>query len=674
MAAMVLGIVLVSYWPALQGGLVWDDAAHVTRPDLQSWSGLGKIWWELGATQQYYPVLHSAFWIEHRLWGDATVGYHVCNLLFHAVSCCLLALALRRLINWGTGQDLEIRPVALRHAEWLAAVIFAVHPVCVESVAWISEQKNTLSLVFYLLAGHAYLDFHEKRKKRSYFFGLFWFGLALGTKSVTATLPAALLVVLWWREGRILWRRDCMPLLPWLALGTGAGLFTAWVERTFIGAEGGNFDLTFVERGLLAGRLVWFYLGKLIWPVDLMFVYPRWNVETAADGWLGYFWAAGSLTIILWLIRKRSRGPLAGWLFFIGSLFPALGFFNVYPFLFSYAADHFQYLAALGIVTVFACGIVHYLGLIPSRGRSIVWGLMIALIVWFGLLTHRQSRAYVDASTLYRVTLAANPQCWMAHNNLAVELAKSPVGVPEAIKHYEEALRLRPNYTEAHNNLGVELGKFPDRRSEAEAQFERALQLQPNYGEAHCNLANLLAAIPGRMPEAMAQYADALRLEPRLAVVHYSFANTLAKLPDRHPEAVAEYKDALRLKPDYVEAMMNLAIELAKWPSERDEALKYYEAALRTNPKLAEVHYNLAVLLATWPTRINEAIDHFQEALRLEPKYAKAHNNLAALYAQRGLLKEARSHWEKALELDPTYEDARRNIELLNRMQIHARE
>src|SRR5271157_527348 len=192
-AALILGLTLACYWPALRGELVWDDDAHVTRPEIRSVAGLWQIWSDLHATQQYYPLLHSAFWIEHRLWGDAPLGYHLINVLLHAAAACLLVLILRRLRVAGA---------------WLAGLLFAVHPVCVESVAWISEQKNTLSLVFYLLAALAYLRFDRGRRRKWYALALGLFVLALLSKSVTAMLPGALLLVLFWRRGRLSWRRD----------------------------------------------------------------------------------------------------------------------------------------------------------------------------------------------------------------------------------------------------------------------------------------------------------------------------------------------------------------------------------------------------------------------------------------------------------------------------------
>src|SRR5664280_2024949 len=633
MAALVGGLVLACYWPALHGGFVWDDQAHVTSPDLRSWAGLGRIWWEMGATQQYYPVLHSAFWIEHRLWGDATLGYHLVNLLWHVTSCCLLALLLRRLwqpdqaASPGTGRAI------LAGTEWLAALIFAVHPVCVESVAWIAEQKNTLSLVFYLLAALAYLGFESERKPRFYGLASAFFLLALGTKTVTATLPAAILVVLWWRNGTLSWRRDVRPLIPWFLLALVAGLFTVWVERKVIGAEGTGFDLSATQRVLLAGRVVWFYLGKLVWPADLMFIYPHWDIATAG-GWYGWLGGALAVTAALWLIRRWTRGPLAGWLFFVGSLFPALGFFSVYPFIFSYVADHFQYLASLGIIATVAAGIALILTGASPRVRAVGQILCWLLVAGLGLLANRQSRVYANGVTLYRATLARNPDCWMAHNNLAVILAKSPADEAEAVAHYQEALRLKPDYAEAHNNLAAELAKLPGRESEAIEHCEQALRIHPDYAEAHCNLANVLATLPGR-----------------------------------EADAVAHYEQALRLNPDFVEAHVNLANELAKLPGRLPEALAHYEQALRINPGLADVHYNLAVQLSNLPGREAEAIAHYQEALRIKPDDAEAHSNLAAVYVRQGRLEEARKHWERALELNPNYEDARRNLRQLQDLQ-----
>ena len=335
-------VVFLAYQPAWQGGLIWDDDAHVTKPELRSWHGLYRIWFDLGATQQYYPLLHSVFWIEHKLWGDAPLGYHLVNILLHAMAALMVAAVLRRLEVPGA---------------YLAAAIFALHPVQVESVAWITELKNTLSAVFYLSAAMLYLRFDQERKKPFYAGALVLFVLGLLSKTVTATLPAALLVIFWWKRGKLSWRRDVLPLVPFFVLGAAAGLFTAWVERKLIGAEGAAFDLTFIDRFLIAGRVIWFYLGKLFWPANLIFIYPRWNIDQAV--WWQYLFPAAALLLAaaLWVLRRRWRGPLAGLLFFVGTLFPVLGFFNVFPFIYSFVADHFQYLASLGVIALVSAGI-----------------------------------------------------------------------------------------------------------------------------------------------------------------------------------------------------------------------------------------------------------------------------------------------------------------------------
>ncbi|MEO6005858.1 MAG: tetratricopeptide repeat protein [Opitutus sp.] len=673
MAAVILALVIASYAPAIRGGLVWDDAAHVTRPDLQSWAGLGRIWSDLHATQQYYPVLHSAFWLEHRLWGDAPIGYHGLNLLLHVGCCCLLAGLLRQL--WAS--DLMIDPKThaatrrggLGGAEWLAAALFAVHPVMVESVAWISEQKNTLSLLFYLSAAAAYWKFVVGRRWRWYVTASGFFLLALGTKSVTATLPAALLVVIGWKRGRIELRRDVAPLLPWLGVGMTAGLFTAWVERNLIGAQGAAFDLTFLERGLLASRLIWFYLGKLFWPAELSFVYPRWAIQTDAFRWVGYLVGVIAVTVGLWLIRRRSRGPLAAWLYFVGSLFPALGFFNVYPFVFSYAADHFQYLASIGIIVLVAVGGVQVLRR-GSRDVRIGGAVgMLALVVGLVVITRQQARTYRDGETLYRATLALNPDSWMAHNNLAVQLASAPAGVEEALLHYREALRLKPDSAEAHNNFGNTLAGWTGQRGQAIDHFQAALRINPRFSEAHLNLANALADIPERVDEARPHYVTALQLNPGWSDAHYSYANFLARDPGRLAEAMEEYEAALRLRPDFPEAHANLGQVLALLPDRRAEAEAHYQEALRLAPAQAITHYNYALLLEETPDRLPAAMAEYTEALRLNPRYAKAHNNLATLYARQRRYDLARLHWEKAVELNPDDEDPRRNLARLNQQQ-----
>ena len=332
LALLLIAAVFAVYAPALGGDRVWDDDAHITVGALQGLDGLRRIWFEPGATQQYYPVLHSAFWLEHRLWGEALPGYHAVTVLLHALAALLLVLL---------GQRAGVR------GAWIGAYLFALHPVNAESVAWISEQKNTLSLVFALLASLVWLQYDASRLRRHWVAALALFLLALGSKTVTATLPAVLLVLTWWRRGRSEWRRDVVPLLPWLAVGVAAGLGTAWIERHVIGAVGAEFVLSPLQRLLLAGRASWHYLTTFLWPTALVFMYPRWVID-ARDP-VAYLYPASYLALLAacWRARHASRAPLAALLAFTGMLFPVLGFLDVYPFRYSFVADHFQYQATI---------------------------------------------------------------------------------------------------------------------------------------------------------------------------------------------------------------------------------------------------------------------------------------------------------------------------------------
>jgi tetratricopeptide (TPR) repeat protein len=518
--AFVFLAVAAAYGPALRSGFVWDDDAHVTPVALRSWAGLARIWFRLGATQQYYPVLHSAFWLEHRWWGDAAAGYHLANVVLHATAACLFALVLRRLAVPGAR---------------LAGAVFALHPVGVESVAWIAEEKNTLSLVCYLLAALAYFRFEGKRGREAagpYLLATALFVLALLSKSVTATLPAALLVVAWWRRGAVSWRGDVRPLLPWFGIGGAAGLLTAWVERHFIGAAGADFALTLPQRCLLAGRVVWFYLGKLAWPANLIFIYPRWRVPAEGGSWIVFPAAVLALTGLLWLGRRRGRGPLAAWLLYIGSLFPALGFFNVYPFLFSYVADHFQYLASLSVIALAGAGAAEGLSRMPPAirggGRVLAAGLLLGL----GVLTWRQCLAYRDGATLYAATLERNPAAWLAHLNLG-NLALEQGRTEEAIGHYREAERLEPAYPSTHFNLAriwLQEGRLP----EAIAELEADLRLMPADAEARNNLGVALAE-SGRPAEAEPQFLEALRLRPDYPRARANLDQLRRLAPPAHP-------------------------------------------------------------------------------------------------------------------------------------------
>jgi len=532
---------LLTYAPALRGTPVWDDAGHITRADLQPVEGLRRIWTEPGVTQQYYPLLHSAFWLEHRLWGDAPVGYHATNVALHAISAWLLWLVLKRL---GA-------PGAL-----LAAVIFALHPVQAESVAWITEQKNTLSGVFFLLSALAYLEFDESRRRLDYAAALGLFAAALLSKSVTAVLPAMLAAAIWWKRGRLLVRRDIAPLLPFTAVAAASGAATAWMEQAFFGASGAEFTLTPLERVLVAARATWFYAGTLIWPWRLSFNYPRWHVAITRPLEYVPLVAIVVVTVALWMMRRVSRGPLAAWLAFGFALAPALGFVNVYPFRYSFVADHFAYLAVMPFAAAFAAAVVR---VAPGRRSATMAGAVIAVAL--GSLTFAESRSFQSEEALYRTTIERNPGSWFAHNNLG-RLLLDRGDKEEARQQLVEAARLENVHAEPFANLGL-LYVREGQNVEAIDVLREALRRDPSNAAAKANLARAEFAMGNdlqasrRIDAAIVHYRAALEVAPEDPAIHNNLGGALG-VAGRFREAEAEFETALRLAPGYREAQDNL--------------------------------------------------------------------------------------------------------------------
>ena len=631
LALTLLAATLIAYSPAWNGKPIWDDDQHLTKPELRSLHGLGQIWTNVGATNQYYPLVHTIFWIEYRLWDDSYVAYHLINIVLHVGSALLLVKILRSLKIPGA---------------WLTGAIFALHPLQVESVAWMSELKNTLSMVFFLLSALLYLRFDRTRDRSVYFVALGLFLLGLLTKSVIAVLPAAMLVVFWWQRGKLGWKRDVLALVPFFAIGMSAGLFTAWVERRVVGAEGSEFELSIIERILLAGRTFWFYLSKLFWPENLTFIYPRWNVSQAV--WWQYLFPLGALLLLaaLWMLRKKSRAPLAGFLFFIGALFPALGFLNVYPFVYSFVADHFQYLACIGIVTLTSAGLTTLFDLTP-RTRQIGGALCSILLATLSYLTWRQAHMYRDEETLWRTNISQNPDSWMAHNNLATGMVKSG-RLDEAIVHYERTINKRPDPEKGENNLALTLAKA-GKIDNAIAHYRVAIALRPDYADAHYNLGRALIE-KGNIDGAIDQYKQTLMLRPNDADAHNNLGGALLQ-KDRVFEAIEQFQWAVRLRENDADFQYNLANALAK-SGQLAGAMVHYKIALSIRPDHVEARYELGSAFLQIG-QADRAIESYEEVLKRNPDYVKAHINLGNLLLQKGESAQAIAHYEKGLAVEP---------------------
>ncbi|HTQ49193.1 MAG TPA: tetratricopeptide repeat protein [Candidatus Acidoferrales bacterium] len=633
--------VILVYQPAWHGKPLWDDDAHLTPPELRSAQGLARIWIEPGATQQYYPLVYSLFWVEYKLWGDTPLGYHLINIVLHAFSAFLL---------WKILQRLQV-PGA-----YLAAAIFALHPVCVESVAWISEIKNTLSGALYLGAALVYLKFDRTRNWKFYFAALGLFLLGLMSKTVIATLPAAFLVVFWWQRGKLSWKEDVLPLIPFFAVGMGAGLFTAWMEWKYVGARGSGYDFSIIDRLLIAGRAIWFYLGKLVWPVDLIFIYPRWHVSQMV--WWQYLFPIMALLVSvgLWLRSRRNRAPLAVWLFYVGTLFPALGFFNVYPFRYSFVADHFQYLAGIGPITLAAAGIAALFRSLIDKRPFLQLAVCGTLILVLGILSWRQSESYTDVETLWRNTIARNPNAFLAYNNLG-NILVSQGETAGAIALFRRAIEIKPDYAEAHYNLANALDR-QGKPDEAIDNFQKAIEINPDFVAAHNNLGTVLLN-QGRLEEASEQYHQALAEDPTYAEAHSNLGFLLSK-QGRTEEAIEEYRKAIELNPNRAEFYSNLGNLLATG-GQSAQAVEQFRKALGIEPDNAKVHYNLAnILFAQGQWR--EAAEQYQQSLKQMPDSVHAHYQLGLAFQCLGESAAAIAEIQKVLELDPNHVAAQNNL------------
>lgn len=589
--ALALGTALVAavvaaYVPALKAGFVWNDDTYVTEnPTLDSLHGLRLIWTDPRANEQYYPMVFSSYWVEKRLWGLAPFGYHLVNVLLHAASALLLWALLARL--------------GLKGAGW-AAALFALHPLCVESVAWVAERKNTLSLALSLAAMLLYLAGREERERKkekkkedflrkgkrdggraqqrpfaqprspaakpapasrprsSTFIGIlgfFLFVLALFAKTTAVVVPAVLLVLVWLRRGEIR-GKDAGPLVPWFAAGIALAAHTAWLERTMVRAAGSEWALDLPGRLVLAGRVLLFYSKKVLLPLDLAFFYERWTVDARVlVQWLPALAALLAL-FLAWRFRERlGRGPLACLLLFGGVVFPAMGFFNVYAMRYSWVADHFAYQAVAVAAASIACGAAALLGKAPVAARRAAATAAAGILVLLGTLTNRQSRIYATEETLWLDTLSKNPSCFSCETNYGYFLVNAG-RTSEAVAHFETSLKLKPDNVPALLNLG-RVAEQRGSLGEAAARLRAAYAVDPADSAVLVNLATVNVKL-GRPDEAIPLYEEALRLGTAEAHLAHNGLGVALMRRGKVAEAAEEFRTALRLKPDYDFARANL--------------------------------------------------------------------------------------------------------------------
>jgi tetratricopeptide (TPR) repeat protein len=548
-AALLVLMTLAAYLPALSAGFIWDDDRYVTNnPLLRASDGLWRIWFSTDSPSQYVPLVYSTFWLEYSVWELFAPGYHFINVALHAANAVLLWRLLQRLALPGA---------------WLAAALFALHPVQVESVAWISERKNVLSLLFSLLALLSWVEFIGEEAKlvaRLYRRTLIFYLLALASKATACTLPAALLLVLW-LKGKAITRQRLAQIAPFVAFGIGMGLIAMWWERFHQGTEGGVFSVGLLERILIASRAVWFYLGKLFWPANLTFIYPQWTINPSELlDYVSLLALAIACTAIVFTRRLIGRGAEVAGLFYVATLSPLLGFIMLYTFRYTFVADHYQYVACIGPLALAAAGITTAFNRFGA-GRWLLQPICCSvLLLALGILTWQQAGIYHDRGTLWRDTLQKNPLCWMAENNLGNFLAQQGE-TAEAMSHYQRALEIKPDYAEAHYNL-ADAFAHQNQSGLAIEHLEAAVKINPNYVKARNNLGVALIGA-GRLDDAIGEFERVLELNPKSVSARINLAVALNK-QGRLDQAIASVQRAIELDPKDVQARKLLSSLLAR--------------------------------------------------------------------------------------------------------------
>lgn len=699
-AAIVLGT-LLAYLPAVRGEFIWDDDYYVTRnPLLANLTGLQRIWFDIVPSPanyplpQYYPMTHTSFWIEARLWGrDNPMGFRIVNVLLHAGNALLIWLILRKLAVPGA---------------WVAAAIFAVHPINVESVAWIAERKNVLSGFFFFSSLYVYLRFSgiipgpekpdeylslPKEPPRVWGLAFALFVFALASKTVTATLPAVVLLLIWWKRGRIVmyqkdaaekmgFRSDVLPLVPFFVLGIAASMLTGWMEVHRVGAvgpdwqHGSGFFSEAVARCLIAGSALWFYVWKLFLPYPLSFNYPRWEISLGAPVlWFNLLAAIAVVTAFAVSVRKIGRGPLVAVLYFIGTLVPALGFFNVFPHRFSFVADHFVYLSSIGLIALVVATVVNRFRWIQGGASSIAPGpaaATMAVLAVFTVLSLARSSVFATPKNLWEDTWRKNRQSWFAANNYGVLLRDARGDLDAAEQWFNKVIELRPQHPEARFNLAV-IAERRGQPQQAEALYREAIRLLPSYGRAHYQLGQLYLA-QNRAADAEIEFRAAVDIDPHRAdLARNALGLLLAQQAkalldhgqtepayEKYDEAIDQYVAALDANPEFAAARNSLAITLDE-VGRLDEAVAQWTIALQHEPNNASILNNLG-RIAVMRGHFNEAGAFFERAVRNNPQSPLFRTNLGTVAGMLGHADLARQQFEIALKIDPDYAPARQKL------------
>ncbi len=709
--------VIVPYVPAMQAGFVWDDRIFLEAGAVRDVSGIWQIWFSPSVIENeshFWPLVYTTFWLEHKLWGFEPLGFHLVNIALHLANTLLVWRLMVRLAVPGA---------------WLIAAVFAVHPLHVESVAWVMERKDLLSTLFYLAAFWTYINFTKTRRSGSYLASLVLFGAGMLCKSIVVTLPAVLLLWHWWSSGRVTCG-DLLRLMPFFLVALGIAAADMAFSRI---REPISFDYSLVERALIASQALWFYVGKLFWPLDLAIIYRHWKVDAADPAaWL-YLAGAAAVPVMLWIYRGRlGRGPLACVVFFAVTLSPILGFIDFGYMQYSFVAERYQYLGGLGIIVLVVAMATRSAGKWKGAGRWATLGLVGLLLVLMGTLTWRQANIYRDVITFNSHILALNPAARFAHVNLAkglfdlgrldealaaAQIAVDKGAVPaeahtalgatlavmkrfeEAEHHLRRAVELKPGFmTPLHNLIemyrrqgryedGLEaalivIGQNPNsfvgqsssglmllqlnRFEEAETYLRRAVELDPRNAT---NLQNLAEALrkQQRYEEAVEWYGKVIEADPDLVQAYAAMADTFIQIK-RYDEAASTLERALGRFTDSIwrASLHNLMGMAEEGRVDYEAAAEQYRLAYRSNSHFEEAVTRLAALHFT-REHYEDALKYFRAAAEINPGNPSTWSNIGAVLHRMGRDEEAVASFEHALSVDPDYEQARSFLQQVRR-------
>jgi tetratricopeptide (TPR) repeat protein len=537
-AALLVLCTVIAYFPATGAGFIWDsDLLLTANPQMQSVHGLKEIW--LGKNScDYTPLTLTTFWLEKRLWGDTPVGYHIVNILLHALAAVLL---------WRTLLILRIP------GSWLAALLFVMHPITVASVAWVAELKNTLSGVLFFASILAFIGSHKRNSTKLYVLSIVLFALAGLSKGAVATMPIVLCGYILWTNGRIT-RRDLVQVAPFALMALAIAFLT--IRFQFGAIDYGLFSYNLPSRIVRAGTVVWLYLREILFPITLSPMLPQWQPNIRSPvAYLPALLVVAVLGLFFWKRKSWGRPFLFASGYYLCMLLPVLGFVWMALQQETSCTDWWQYLAAPGIFAGVAAGFALISNAVSKKSRLQLHVLVCVALALLLAQTWRRGAIYESMETYCRAVLAENPHLWTLQTNLGVVLGQRGE-FEQAIACHRQALRDNPRFMRAHNNLGNALSAMGNRR-EAEAEFLSALRLRPSNAVVLGNLASNYFR-QGKIREAFAADAEAIKADRYNPRRYAEFGFKLAANKE-FEQAIVCFRNALLLNPRDTSIQVSLA-------------------------------------------------------------------------------------------------------------------